>query len=84
MGVFQRHTERKKTGVGRRGGGGVDSEITWLTYIYSPEKGREKASGKASSVQLSVQLSAGRQLTFRLMVSRQPSKNQTMPLNLRF
>lgn len=64
----------------RREAGGVDSEITWLTYIYSPEKGREKASGKASSVQLS----AGRQLTFRLMVSRQPSKNQTMPLNLRF
>lgn len=78
MGVFQRHTERKKTGVGRRGG--VDSEITWLTYIYSPEKGKGKASGKASSVQLL----AGRQLTFRLMVSRQPSKNQTMPLNLRF
>lgn len=38
--------------------GGVDREITWLTYIYSPEKGKEKASGKASSVQLS----AGKQL----------------------
>lgn len=79
MGVFQRHTERKKTGVGRWGGG-VDREITWLTYIYSPEKGREKASGKASSVQVS----AGWQLTFRLMVPRQCSRNQTLSLKLRF
>lgn len=78
MGVFQRHTERKKTGVGRWGG--VDRQITWLTYIYSPEKGREKASGKASSVQVS----AGRQLTFRLMVPRQCSRNQTLSLKLRF
>lgn len=73
MGVFQRHTERKKTGVGRlgEGWGGIDREITWLTYIYSPEKGRGKASGKASSVQVS----AGRQFTFRLMVLHQCSKN---------
>lgn len=44
MGVFQRHTQRKKPGIGRGEGG---REITWLTYIYSPENGREnKQQGK--------------------------------------
>ena len=68
MCVFQRHTARRKTGVGREGGReeeeeeeGGDSEITWFTNIYSlqKEKGRAKesrfsASGKASLVHFSL------------------------------
>lgn len=53
MGVFQRHTQRKKTGIGRRGVGVGGREITWLTYIYSPEKGRGESIRKASSLPVS-------------------------------